>query len=63
MTGTASVLLGVGDGRFDPPLDAGPTGANTYGIVAADFDGDGKPDIAGCNAVSNDVAIKLNHSR
>ena len=62
MSGTASVLLGIGDGSFEAPLDAGTMGNFTYGVVAGDFDGDGKPDFAACNAVSNDVAVKLNTS-
>lgn len=61
-TGTASVLLGIGDGTFEPPIDAGPTGLNSYGVAAGDFDRDGKPDFAVCNAVSNDVVVKLNVS-
>lgn len=62
VTGTASVLLGIGDGRFDLPRDAGPTGEFTYGVVTGDFDRDGRPDFAVCNAVSNDVVVKLNTS-
>jgi hypothetical protein len=63
MSGTASVLLGVGDGRFDPALDAGATGANSYGIVAGDWNHDGKVDLAVCNAVSNDVTVKMSLSQ
>lgn len=59
----ASVLLGIGNGSFEPPIDAGPTGRTTYGIAAGDFDRDGKIDIAACNAGSNDVTVKLSTSR
>lgn len=62
LSGTASVLLGIGDGRFEAPIDVGRMGDFTYGVVARDFDGDGKPDIAACNAVSSDVAVRLNTS-
>jgi hypothetical protein len=62
-TGNASVLLGLGNGRFEAPLDAGRTGTTSYGAVTGDFDGDGKPDLAVCSAGSNDVAVKINTSR
>jgi hypothetical protein len=63
MANNASVLLGVGDGSFDPPIDAGPTGLFCYGAVAGDFDGDGKPDFATANASSNNITVKLSTSR
>jgi hypothetical protein len=63
MSSTASVLLGVGDGSFDAPIDAGMMGASSYGVVAGDFDGDQLPDLATSNAVSNDVTVKLNTSQ
>lgn len=56
---TASVLLGIGSGAFEKPIDVGNTGMTTYGIVAQDLNGDGKPDLAVSNAVSNDVLVKL----
>jgi hypothetical protein len=59
---TGSVLLGVGDGSFEPPIDAGLTGNNSYGVAAGDFNGDGKPDFAVANALSNDVAVKISRS-
>lgn len=55
---TASVLLGLGDGRLDAPIGAGATGQYTYGVAAGDFDGDGKPDFATANALSNDITVK-----
>lgn len=60
---TASVLLGIGDGRFEDPIDTGAMGNISYGVVAADLDGDGKPDLAVCNAGSNDVGVKISTSR
>jgi hypothetical protein len=56
---SATVLLGIGNGHFDPPIDAGTTGVTTYGIATGDFNGDGKPDFATADAISNDVAVKL----
>jgi hypothetical protein len=58
-SGTASVLLGIGDGRFEAAIDAGTTGAYSYGVATGDFNGDGKPDFAIANAISNDVSVKL----
>jgi hypothetical protein len=54
------VLLGRGDGSFRAPIDAGTTGEYTYGIATGDFNGDGKPDFATANAVSDDMTVKLN---
>jgi hypothetical protein len=59
MTSNASVLLGIGDGKFDPPIDAGPTGTASYGVAVGDFNHDGKPDFATCNAAANTVSVKL----
>jgi hypothetical protein len=58
----ASVLLGIGNGRFEDAIDAGPTGVITYGVTAADFNNDGKPDFATANANTNNVTVKLNRS-
>lgn len=63
MTSNASVLLGIGNGAYDPPLDAGTTGEATYGVTAADFNGDGKPDFATANANTNNVTVKINTSK
>jgi hypothetical protein len=62
LTGSATVLRGIGHAKFAPPIDAGPTGAYCYSVVAADLDGDGKPDLAAANAVGNDVTISINTS-
>jgi hypothetical protein len=62
LSNTASVLIGVGDGSFEPPINAGATGTTTYGIATGDFNGDGKPDFAACNASSNDVVVKMSTS-
>jgi hypothetical protein len=62
MSGTASVLLGIGDGRFEAPIDTGPTGAFCYGVAVGDFNGDTKPDFATANAGSIDMTVKLSTS-
>lgn len=58
---TLSLLLGNGDGTFRPspqlPLQIG---ANPTGIVSADFNGDGTPDLAVTDFINNTVAILLN---
>jgi len=63
MTGNATVLLGVGDGSFEAPIDAGPTSSGTgrfsYGVAAGDFNGDGKPDIAVANPDDANIVVKL----
>jgi hypothetical protein len=56
----ASVLLGIGNGTFEEPLDSGFTGLNAYGVAVGFFDDDNKPDFATANASSNNVAVKLN---
>ncbi|MGB7601904.1 MAG: FG-GAP-like repeat-containing protein [Candidatus Sulfotelmatobacter sp.] len=39
------VLLGNGDGTFQPGVSYGVAGSNAYSIVAVDLNGDGKPDL------------------
>jgi hypothetical protein len=63
LASSASVLLGIGNGAFEGPIDAGPTGMVTYGVTAGNFDGDAKPDFATANANSNNMTVKLNTSR
>jgi hypothetical protein len=43
-TATVSVLLGNGDGTFQPP-ETVATGISGSNLAAGDFDGDGKPDL------------------
>src|SRR5262249_54611808 len=45
---TIAILLGRGDGTFDPAADYS-TGANPFAIVIGDFDGDGILDLAVAN--------------
>jgi len=54
--GSVSVLLGNGNGTFQKHVDY-PVGNYPTGVVADDFNGDGKLDLAVSNAYSNTVSI------
>jgi hypothetical protein len=51
-----SVFSGLGDGTFQNPVPLA-TGVGPAAVVRADFNGDGVPDLATVNQVSNDVSI------
>jgi uncharacterized protein (UPF0548 family) len=56
--GTVSVLLGNGDGTFQPArLFA--TGQGSLSVAMGDVNGDGRPDLAVANYYSNDVSVLL----
>jgi hypothetical protein len=64
-----SVLLGLGDGNFTPqvvfsvaPLSPESTDAGPVALLAANINGDGKPDIATVNELDTAVAVLLNAS-
>jgi hypothetical protein len=54
--GTASVLLGNGDGTFQAPQTFG-TGVSPTSMAVGDFNGDGRPDFAVSNSFSNSVSV------
>jgi hypothetical protein len=54
-----TVLLGSGTGEFRPGARIAVPGYPHSGIVAADFSGDGNPDLAFGNELSDDVAVLL----
>ncbi len=57
---TVTILLGNGDGTFTQALNSPITVGNAPGaIVAGDFNGDGKTDIAVANYADNTVTILL----
>jgi hypothetical protein len=59
-TNNVTVLLGKGDGTLMPAPGASPhVGTHPSSIIAADFNGDGKLDLATANNDSNSVSILL----
>src|SRR5713226_600481 len=56
--GTVSILLGNGDGTFAPQATF-VTGRGPSGIIARDFNADGKLDLAVTNRMDNNVSILL----
>ena len=53
------VYRGLGDGTFLAPLSY-PAGSNPAGVVVADFNNDGKPDVAVSNPTMNQVNVLTN---
>jgi hypothetical protein len=60
--GLVTVLRGNGDGTFQAPVNflTDSSGTQDSALVAADFNGDGKLDLAATDSVSNDVTVLLN---
>lgn len=57
---TVSVLTGNGDGTFQPHVDFG-TGSGPWGVVTADFNLDGQPDLAVANyGASASISVLAN---
>jgi len=52
-SGTVGVLLGNGDGTFQPVVTYNPGGGYTNSVAVADVNGDGKPDIVVANCTSS----------
>lgn len=57
--GTVTVLLGKGDGTFAPTAVSPEPGQNPSSVAVADFNGDGKADLAIANAGSNTITVLL----
>ncbi|MDX6693735.1 MAG: hypothetical protein QOF02_1338 [Blastocatellia bacterium] len=55
-----SILFGTGTGTFGAPANYNSNGSNPYGVVAADFNNDGKPDVAVTNSTSSNIGVFLN---
>jgi hypothetical protein len=56
---TVSIVLGRGDGTFDPQQVVA-VGGQPHGLAVFDADGDGDPDIATANTSGNNVSLLLN---
>jgi hypothetical protein len=59
LLGTVTILIGRGNGTFVPKAVSPQTGSVPYSVVVADFNGDGKPDLAVANAGSNTITVLL----
>jgi hypothetical protein len=57
-TGTVSVLIGNGDGTFQPAVSY-RVGANPHAVIVGNFSGSGIPDLAVAETGSNDIRILL----
>jgi FG-GAP-like repeat len=57
--GSVTVLLGKGDGTFTPTAVSPVTGSVPQSVAVADFNGDGKADLAIANAGSDTVTVLL----
>ena len=60
---TVSVLLGKGDGTFQPRQAYGTgTGTSPYSVAVGDFNGDGVPDLVAADVNSASVRVLLGNS-
>lgn len=61
---SVSILFGQGNGSFLPKVNysvgSGSAGSGPFGIVVADFNADGKADLAAANLGTNTVSLLLN---
>jgi hypothetical protein len=55
---TVSILLGNGDGTFQPAINS-PVGSSAGFMAAGDFNGDGKLDLVVANGSANTVSVML----
>ena len=61
LDGSVSVLLGNGDGSFQATQYFG-AGSGPRSAAVADFNGDGLPDLAVANELSNNVSVLINNT-
>jgi len=56
------VLLGNGDGSFQPAQDF-VVGSSPISVAVGDFNGDGVPDLVVANLFSINVSVLINNTR
>ena len=56
---TVSVLMGRGNGSFEPKVDY-PVGGDPWQVAIGDLNGDGKPDLAVANSYDDTASVLLN---
>jgi len=61
MFSDASVLIGIGIGNFEPPIQV--PGSPAYGVAVGDFTGDGVADFAAANYADHTVTVQRNTSQ
>jgi hypothetical protein len=59
VSGTVGVLLGNGDGSFQPVVTYRSGGIDAWSVAVADVNGDGKPDVLVTNYISSTVGVLL----
>src|SRR5438552_3471830 len=60
---SVGVLLGNGNGTFQPAVTFPAGGMQPQSVAVGDFDGDGNPDLAVANYYSNNVTVLLGDGR
>ncbi len=61
MLGSVSILLGQGNGTFEPTQDF-DVGARPESVTVGDFNGDGRQDVATANFNANSVSVLINNT-
>ncbi len=56
---TLAVVLGNGDGTFQPPVTYTSGGSEVISVAVGDINGDGKPDIVVANGLASTVSVLL----
>jgi hypothetical protein len=59
VSGPVGVLLGNGDGSFQPVVLYDSGGVNPWSVAVADVNGDGKPDLLVANRYSRNIGVLL----
>jgi len=60
--GFVGVLLGNGNGTFQPAINYSSGGGWVFSLIVADLNGDRKPDVVACNSWPGSLGVLLNSS-